>query len=95
MTQRQAVLGQQRLGLRPTEAGLEGGGHRVGVDGEQPVEADQVEGHHAGEVATASDQAADDGGAAAERDQRHVVGHAPVDQRCHLLVRARADHGVR
>ena len=51
VTERQAVLGQQRLGLRPAEAGLEGGGHRAGVHGEQPVEAEQVEGHHAGEVA--------------------------------------------
>ena len=94
VAQGQAVLGKQRLGLRATQTRLEGGGHRVGVDREQPVEADQVEGDHAGEVAAPSDQAADDRGAAAEGDQRDAVGHAPLDQCGHLVVRARAYDGV-
>ena len=72
MAQRQAVLGQQRLGLRAAQAGLERGGHRVGVDREQPVEPDQVERDHSG-VAPLRDQPADDRGAAAEGDQRDVV----------------------
>ena len=94
MAERQPVLGQQRLGLRPAEARLERGGHRVGVDREQLVEADQVEGDDTGEALAPGDQAADDGGAATERDQRDVVPDAPLDDLGHLLVGARPDDGV-
>ena len=94
MPQRQPVLGQQRLGLRAAETGLEGRGHRVGVDGEQLVEADQVEGDDAGEALAAGDQAADDRGAAAEGDQGDVPLDGPGDQGRDLVVRAGPDDGV-
>jgi hypothetical protein len=92
--ERQAVLGQERLGLRPAEARLEGGGHRVDVHREQLVEPEKVQGHHAGQVAALRNEAADDRGAAAEGNQRNVVGDAPLDQCGHLLVRPWAYDGV-
>ncbi len=95
MSERQPVLGQQPLGLRPAQTRLEGGGHRVGVDGEQPVEADQVERDDAGVPLASGDQATHDGGATTERDQGQVVLDAPLDDRGDLLVRPGPDDGVR
>ena len=79
---------------RAAQAGLEGRGHRVGVDGEQLVEADQVERDDAGEALAAGDQAADDRGAATEGHQRDVALDGPGDQGGDLVVRAGAYDGV-
>ena len=78
----------------PRRPGLEGGGHRVGVDREQPVEADQVERDHAGEPVAAGGEPADDRGPAAERHERDVALDGPRDQGRDLLVRGRPDDGV-
>ena len=95
MAQGQAVLGQECLGRRTAQPGLEGRRHRVGVDVEQLVEADQVERDDAREALAASDEAADHRGAAAERDQRDVALDRPVDQRRDLVVAAGAHDRVR
>ncbi len=50
VAERQAVLGQERLGLRAAQPRLEGGGHRHRVDREQPLQPDEVEAEHTGEA---------------------------------------------
>ena len=95
MAEGESVLGQQRFGGRTAQARLEGRGHRVGVDLEQLVEAHQVEGHDAGVPLTTRDQSTHHGGAAAERDQRHVPLDRPGDQGRDLVVGAGAHDRVR
>ena len=73
MAERQAVLGQQRLGLGAAQAGLERCGHGDGVDGDQTVEAAEVEADQAGVPVAAGGQTARHAGAAAERHDRDVV----------------------
>ena len=94
MAQRQAVLGEQRLGLGPAEARLERRGHRVRVDGEQLVEPDQVERDDACEAVTPRDQATDDRRAATEGHERDVPLLAPGDQGGDLLVRGGAHDDI-
>ena len=94
MAQRQPVLGEQGLGRGAAQAGLQGRGHRVGVDREQPVEAHQVERDDAGKALAPCHQATDHRGAATERDQGHVVLHRPVDQGRDLVVGGWPDHRV-
>ena len=89
------MLGQQRLGLRAPQTGLEGRGHRDGVDGEQALHPDQVEADHAGvRRVAAGDQPADHRGAAAERHDGDVVSRCDLEQRLHLVGVGGPDHRV-
>jgi hypothetical protein len=94
VAQREAFGRQQRFGLRAAQARLQHGGHRLVVDLDQLVEADQVQRDHAGEPFPARREAADDRGAATERDQGHVSAHAPGDHRGDLVVGAGPDDRV-
>jgi hypothetical protein len=91
----QPVRGERRLCLRAQRACLED--RRPGhlVDREQPVEAAHVEGEHARPSVMFCGQAADDGGATAERHQGDPVVAAPADDRGHLLVVPGSDDDVR
>ena len=94
VAEREPVLGEQRLGLGAAQAGLEGGGHRDRVDGEQPLHPDQVEADQAGVPLAAGGQAAGDRGAAAEGDDREVVLDGVRQDGGDVVVVAGPDHGV-
>ena len=89
MAEGQPVLGQQRLGLGAAQPGLEGRGHRDGVDVEQPVHPHQVEAEHAGEALARGRQPAGDRRAAAERHHGDVVLDRDREHRRDLVVRRR------
>ncbi len=95
MAQRQALGGQQRLGLGTAQPGLEGRGHRHVVDLEQPLHPHQVEAEHAGEALAPGDQATGHRRTAAERHHGEVVLDREVEDGGDLLVPGRADDGVR
>ena len=95
VAQRQAVRGQQPLGVGPAHAGLQHRRPRLLVDLDQAVEAGQVEGDHAGVAVAVGDQSADHRRAAPERHQRDVLAHAPVEHRLHLAGVGGPDDGVR
>ena len=90
----QAVLGEQRLGLGAAQAGLEGGGHRRRVDGEQPLHPDQVEAEQAGVPLAPRGQAAGHRRAAAERDDGEVVLDGVRQDGGDVVVAAGPDHRV-
>ncbi len=94
VAERQAVLAEQRLGLRATQAGLERGRHRHLVDREQPLHPDQVEADQPGEAVATGSQAAGDAGASAERDDRDAVLGGPRQDRRDVAVPVRADDRV-
>lgn len=95
MAQRHALLGQQRLGLGAAQAGLEHGGHRLVVDRDQPLHADEVERDQPGVALAPRDQAAGDRRTATERHHGDVVLDGPRQHRGHVVVGARAHDDVR
>ena len=88
------MLGQQRLGLGTTQAGLERRSHRDGVDVEKPVQPHEVEADHAGEAVAHGRESAGDGGASAEGDHRDVVPHRDRQHRLDIIGGAGADDDV-
>ena len=86
--------GQQRLGLRPAQTGFEHRGHRLAIHRDQPVHPHQVQTHHAVEAIPVRDQTAHDGGSTPERNQGHVLAHAPGEQRLDLRSAAGTHHHV-
>ena len=94
VTQHQAALVQQRLGLRAAQAGLEGGGHRLLVDGQQLLHPHQVEGDQARVAVAACGEPAGHAGAAAEGDDREVVLDGHGQDRGDVVVAAGPDHRV-
>ena len=94
MAEGQAVLGQQRLGLGAAQAGLEGRGHRDGVDVDQALHPAQVEADQAGVAVAARGQAAGDRRTAAERHDREVVLDREREHGRDVVGTAGTDHGV-
>jgi hypothetical protein len=88
------MLGEQRLGLGPAQARLEGDSHRDRIDVEQPLHPDQVEGQDTGVAVAAGGQAAGDAGAATERDHGQVVLDREGEHRRHVVVVAGSNHRV-
>ena len=78
------MLGEQRLGLGAAQAGLEGGGHRLLVDRQQPLHPDQVETHHAGVRRTRRDETTGDRRPATEGHDREPVGVGDGEERLDL-----------
>ena len=93
--ERQSLGGEQRLGLGPAQARLEGGGHRDVVDGQQSLHPHQVETEHPREALASGDQAPGDRRTAPEGHDGQVVLHRDGEDRGHLVVAAGADDGVR
>ncbi len=91
MPEGEAVSGEERLGLRGPQTGLQGGGAGDRVEVEQAVHAPQVEGDE--RAARLRGETADDGGAAAERDDRQAVFGAQTEHGPHLVVRGGQQHG--
>ncbi|MCO4697047.1 hypothetical protein LRR80_03111 [Streptomyces sp. RO-S4] len=87
----EAVFGEQRLRLGAPQAGLQGGGAGDRVEVEQPVHAAQVEGDE--RAVRLRGEAADDGGAAAERHGGQAVLGAQAEHGQHLLVRGGQQDG--
>ncbi len=83
-----AALGEQFLGGRAGEAGAEDGLAGGLVQVEQPVEAAQVERDDGSEAAALGVEAADDAGAAAERDDGDAVFGAHREDGGDLLLAA-------
>ncbi len=94
MTERQALGGQQRLGLRSAQPGLEGRRHRDVVDGEQPLHPDQVEAEHSGEAGALRDQATGDRRTSPERHHREMVLDGEREDGGDLVVGRGPDDGV-
>ena len=82
------MLAQLVLQRRPQNARLDARGLRPLIDLEHPVERAHVQ-RHGGPVEARLD-AADDARAAAEGDQRDLLGRAPVDDPCDVVLVARA-----
>ena len=94
MAQHQAALAQQRLGLGAAQARLEGGGHRLLVDGQQLLHPHQVQGDEPGVAVATRGEPAGHAGATAEGDDREVVLDGDGQHRGHVVVAAGADDGV-
>jgi hypothetical protein len=73
MAQRKALCAQQFLGLGPGDTRAELGLAGYLVEGQQLVEASQIQRHHRGEVAADRIEPADHTGATAERDDGDAV----------------------
>ncbi len=94
MTEGQVVLGEQSLRLRPAQPRLQRGGHRLGVDGEQPLHPDEVQADDALEAGARRDEPTDDGRAAAEGDDSQPVLGRHREQGFDLCLVRRADNDV-
>ena len=94
VAERQALGGEQRLGLGTAQARLEGRGHRGVVDRDQPLHPHQVEAEHAGEPLASGDQPTRDRRTAAERDHREVVLDREGEHGRDLVVGAGTYDGV-
>jgi hypothetical protein len=95
VAQGQAVLAEQLLGDRGERAGPQRRGERLGVDGDEPGQAAQIERHHRGEPGPARGEPADDRGAAAVGHDRDAVLGAHPQHGQHLVVVGGQHDGVR
>ncbi len=94
MAERKSLLAQARLRRGAEEATLQGGGERLAVHVQHPVEAPQVERHHPGQAVTHRLHPAHDAGAAAERHDRHALAGAGLEHGTHLLRGPGSEHRV-
>src|SRR5947209_13364568 len=94
MSERKAMRAKQFLGPWSGNAGpeLRLAGHLV--EGQQLVEAPQIQRHRRGEIAPDRVEPADHTGAAAERDDGDAVLRAVLQDRGDLVVRAGPPNGV-
>ena len=96
VAQGQAVRPELVLQMRPVHARLDARGARGAVDLQHPVHGAHVYGDRGLEAAAdIGMHPAHHGGAAAEGNGRRALVRAPVEQRRHLVLVARAGHQVR
>ena len=88
--EREAAFAEQAFGVRAGDAGTEHGDAGHFVEGDELVEAPQVQRHHRAELAAGGIEAADDVGATAERDDGDAVLGAVAQDRRDVVVGRRA-----
>ncbi|MGY3200078.1 hypothetical protein ACVW19_000592 [Streptomyces sp. TE5632] len=93
VTEGETVFGEQRLGLRGAQAGLQGGGAGDRVEVEQGVHTPQVQGDE-GALPTGG-ETADHGGAAAERHHGQALFGTDTQGGEHLVVAGGEQDGRR
>ncbi|SHW55368.1 Uncharacterised protein [Mycobacteroides abscessus subsp. abscessus] len=95
MTERKALGAKEFLGLRAGDAGLEFGLAGFLVEGDESVQAAQVQRHDGGEAVADRVESADHAGATAERDDRDAVFGAVLKHLGDLVLGARQQDRVR
>jgi len=89
------VLGEQRLGRRSPDAGLDRGRAGHVVNGKQPVQPAEVHCDDRGESLPARRESADNGRTTRIRNHRDVVLGAGCQQSLYVVVRPGVDDSVR